>query len=280
MPGQGYRLNPFETTILQNVVQHGNPSIAQDLLPLVLGTVEGAQARRAENVAVREAGLGGLQELAMSLASQGADEDAVANAVLGQAASLPGMQRQGALEDLLGLSGFVGGLYEPGMPVSGLVPYDVRAALPQPGTLDAETQQELGTLMAGLVGEGQPAEDVMLQVQRALTSTGADPATIEAGMATATRMYEDMAGISPAGFSSISGQVEEAGGDLEGIFERMLEEGSIDALPFPGVSGEDVDADALVAMMANEPGALQALIAELDARAMEPPSDSWWNPFD
>lgn len=175
--GGGYRLTPYEASILgalnAGVAEGMDPRVASEML---MGTIGGAVQRREENVATRNEGILGLQQMAAEMAASGAAPGELASAISGMAQGLPGIRGPGQAQ-LEGLIDYVYGMYpteqyqpeefRPGMApravrseISGLVPAEQRAMLPyqaESARLGLQ-EQALGLESQGLSNAAQAYE--------------------------------------------------------------------------------------------------------------------------
>lgn len=209
--GGNYRLNPNELAQIQYIQQMMNRPGTGDFGQMIPQIIAQAQQRRATNVQEAEAerqaalqarsqGITTLEQQAMQLASQGATQEALMNALTGQAENLPlmnGPRGQGMLGDL---AGFVGGLYDQG-PVSGLAPADYRNQF-NTGLLDTADQGGIGAeVIKGLQG-GMSFVNIRDRVRQLSIAAGYDDAQAQAAMQHAEDVYQQLTGVSLADMRS------------------------------------------------------------------------------
>lgn len=250
MPG-GYGLNPLERENIQDIIQHAGSGVDPGLLfSLLQGTVEGAQQRRSENVAARRSIAAELRDRAMTLASQGASEDAVTAALSGMAEASPlgagarGDERVGRLMN------YVGGLYGEG-PVSGLAPADYRAQFDTTG-IDEEDRAAVGTLVLQGMQKGIPFRDIAQSVRQQAVATGQDELTTQALMGEAETAYERLIGTSLEEMRSqgdvLRGVTE---GQVPNFVSNFAGETGIPEEQFGGIQATGVE--GLLAQAVNDP---------------------------
>ena len=251
-----YRLNPYERSTLQNIAQYADSGIDGGMLfSLLQGTVEGAMARRQENIARQRELMSGLQSQAMQLATSGASEDAISAALMGQAGPLND-RREGRLMD------FVGGLYDDG-PVSGLAPADYRAQFATATGVDEEDRAAIGSIVVQGVNEGTPFRDIVDLVRQQAVATGQDELMTQALVGEAETAYERLIGGSMESARNLETRLwntlNEQGIDPGDLQEGHLAEATgLDASAFEGYESPTVE--GFVAQAVNDPELFRRLL--------------------
>lgn len=196
----GYNLNPTELAQIQYIQEMMNRPGTGSFGSMIPQIISGAQQRRATNLQTRAEGMTQLQQEAMQLAAQGADQEALMNALTGQAGQLPlmgGPKGQGMLGDL---AGFVGGLYGEG-PVSGLAPADYRSQF-NTSVLDQADQGGIGQVVIQDLQKGVPFVDIRDHINQMAIAAGYDEAQSQAAVQHAEDVYQKLTGVSLADMRS------------------------------------------------------------------------------
>lgn len=263
--GMGYRLNPFERNLADSLnvaVQAGlDPQVAVQML---MGTIEGAIGRRQENVAARNEGITGLQQMAMQLAGQGADPTAVSSAVTGMAEDLPGMRGPRGQQEIQGLLDYVSGMYPGGSEISGLAPYDYRAGFAAgPGGLDEERQAAIGGAVVDGVAQGMSMKDIRENVRRDMIGLGFSPDEMAQGIALAENAYEQVTGSSLEDMRMVGDlfRAYEQEGKVENLFDEIDRPGLRDSIE--SLYGQTQNPTGMLGLLGNQPGAIQTLANDL-----------------
>ena len=277
MPGSGYRLNPYETANIQDIIQGAQAGVDPSFLfSLLQGTVGGAQERRADKVAQRQQLTAQLQQQAMEMAGMGASEDAVASALSGMAQATPLARGARGDERVAGLESFVGDLYQDG-PVSGLAPADYRAQFDTGGIDEVDIQETGKTVLVGMQ-KGMSFRDIRNQIRQAAVATGKDEMTTQELLAIAEDSYERLIGTT----------LEEMRGTGD-VLRSYGYSTNVDPNELAGLIGEETlggpalpegaGVESFMASLVNDPRAYAAFRQLKPQQASPPPSGGYANPF-
>lgn len=248
------RLSPYERQQLEWLQKNeGTDPQGAGMFFDILG---GAQERFDTQRAQRQEGMQGLREMALQLAASGASEEALSNALTGQASSLPLMgPRYGGEERLEGLEGFVSGLYDNG-PVSGLAPLDMRA--PVSGVIDDEDRAAIDSLVNQQMTQGMSFTEIREQVRREFIAQGYDEFSTSEAEQEAQSAYERLIGTS-------LDEMRDVGADLRSFAGgNELEAGHLENLglgqEFGALTGGgNVPVESFMAQLVNDPQMFQEL---------------------
>lgn len=278
MANQGFHLNPFEASTLQALIGAlGHPGTADLASQVGLPLIQGAEQRRATNVQTRDQGIQQLQQSAMQLAAQGASQDAVQAAVLGQANDLPLMNGPQGQNQLAGLAGYVQGLdWQPTDqgPISGLAPADYRQQFQSTSGLDQADTAAVGQQVITGLQAGTPFTTIREAVRRTAISAGLDEAGVNQAVAEAEKMYGQAIGMPldqmrAMGDTLRAQQQQSLASDTGGSWWNPFDNGpqtTFDYSQYGLGSGDQFNSanvQQIIGQLANQPGMLQQLQAQL-----------------
>lgn len=255
-----FHLNPYEASTLQALVQAlGHPGTT-DLAGVGQSLIQGAEQRRTTNLQTREQGLQALQQNAMQLAAQGATQDAVMAATLGQANDLPLMNNNQVGD----LAGYVNGLDWQNTsqgPISGLAPADYRAQFQSATSgLSDQNKADIGTIVVQNMQAGVPFTNIRQIAQQYAITQGGTQADVADAVATAEKMYQQAIGMPLSQMRDMGNQLRDIQSqNADSLAQMFTDNPTLGPAPFPNTPADQVNVTSLIGALASRPGALNQL---------------------